>query len=454
MYWKIREGDSSRLVNRVFIALLVIIAALSIVLLSASLGRGASSVMGTQLRELQVFVHTETEAMFHRGGSGNGDGDDASSSATTTIYRSGTNDNSGSDTTSKEALALSCEFDPTYRPQTMKVFQVYYEPPTELMEHNRFFLPENAEFAFSNDHEEMEASMREASRMLEACGVVDGAYEAFAGIRAISTRSNIWRAAMLWMYGGLYMDHKVVLMQPLTTFVDFEKDTILLPKDCHHGKDGTNIHPVQTSILWSIAKHPILEQILRLQVERASSHFYGTSPLAVTGPLAFIEAVQQYTGPLRAHRNISFGPEDACMYSLRDTKTFCSESVFRLDDGSGEVVAVWDYSLRKAGKEKSNYQELWRMHQLYCTDSKPIWWDSVDYCKEREGQGQGGGGEGNSARKQSTNDHIKDRYRENRRSHHLHRTRLKKQSDESEETKLRCETFLKSSSHDDDDDMN
>ena len=89
MYWKIREGDS-RLVNRVFIALLVIIAALSIVLLSASLGRGASSVMGTQLRELQVFVHTETEAVFHRGGSGNGDGDDASSSATTTIYRDDT----------------------------------------------------------------------------------------------------------------------------------------------------------------------------------------------------------------------------------------------------------------------------------------------------------------------------------------------------------------------------
>ena len=109
MYWKIREGDS-RLVNRVFIALLVIIAALSIVLLSASLGRGASSVMGTQLRELQVFVHTETEAVFHRGGSGNGDGDDASSSATTTIYRDDTdmadddNENDDTDMVDEEIL--------------------------------------------------------------------------------------------------------------------------------------------------------------------------------------------------------------------------------------------------------------------------------------------------------------------------------------------------------------
>lgn len=103
-------GLSSRLVNRVFIALLVIIAALSIVLLSASLGRGASSVMGTQLRELQVFVHTETEAVFHRGGSGNGDGDDASSSATTTIYRDDTdmadddNENDDTDMVDEEIL--------------------------------------------------------------------------------------------------------------------------------------------------------------------------------------------------------------------------------------------------------------------------------------------------------------------------------------------------------------
>ena len=102
--------------------------------------------------------------------------------------------------------SFECDYEKAFNASDrLKVFQVYSEPPTSLMEHNRHHLPEGAEFVFVDHLEGMEASMREVSRLLELCGVVEGAYEALMDVRAISTRSNIWRAAMLWAHGGLYM---------------------------------------------------------------------------------------------------------------------------------------------------------------------------------------------------------------------------------------------------------
>jgi hypothetical protein len=192
--------------------------------------------------------------------------------------------------------APGCTIDTINRQKHLKVFQVYREAPTQLMEHNRHYLPDGAEFMFYNDHEEMDKSMREASKLLEHCGSVHGAYEAFASIRAIAARSDIWRAAMLWMHGGLYMDHKVVLTQPLTNFINLENDTIFLPKDLQHqtlnmGKCCSGDWPVQSSLLWSLPRHPILEEILRLQVKRVRSHYYGSSPLETTGPVLYTEAL-------------------------------------------------------------------------------------------------------------------------------------------------------------------
>ena len=116
----------------------------------------------------------------------------------------------GFDPRDTTATFFECDYAKVPAPANLKVFQVYSEPPTLLMEHNKHYLPEGSEFVFYEHLDGMEASMREASRLLEHCGVVKGAYEALMDVRAMADRADIWRVAVLWMHGGLYMDHKMI----------------------------------------------------------------------------------------------------------------------------------------------------------------------------------------------------------------------------------------------------
>ena len=71
-----RSASPSRLWKRIVVAVLVVFGALSIILLSASLGRGAGSMMGAQLSHLEIFVHSETGAVFRKDAGAHLDGDE------------------------------------------------------------------------------------------------------------------------------------------------------------------------------------------------------------------------------------------------------------------------------------------------------------------------------------------------------------------------------------------
>ena len=178
----------------------------------------------------------------------------------------------GFDPRDTTATFFECDYAKVPAPANLKVFQVYSEPPTLLMEHNKHYLPEGSEFVFYEHLDGMEASMREASRLLEHCGVVEGAYEALMDVRAMADRADIWRVAVLWMHGGLYMDHKMILARPFESFVDVHEDTILLPVDLEH--TGTRA-PVQNALLWSRPRHPVLAEILKHQVMNVKNRFHG-----------------------------------------------------------------------------------------------------------------------------------------------------------------------------------
>ena len=98
------------------------------------------------------------------------------------------------------------------------MFQVYRSEPTRFMEHNAHFLPRNSVFRFYNDHDAMDASVKEIDRVLAQEGVAHGFYEAFSMLRPVAFQTDLWRAAVLWLSGGLYMDHKILLAEPLDIY--------------------------------------------------------------------------------------------------------------------------------------------------------------------------------------------------------------------------------------------
>ena len=75
--------------------------------------------------------------------------------------------------------------------------------------------------------------MLELSNKLEKCEGISGVAQAFADLRPKSYKSDLYRAAQLWDTGGLWMDDKIMLTKPFSSFVDVEKDLVVLPKDVH-----------------------------------------------------------------------------------------------------------------------------------------------------------------------------------------------------------------------------
>jgi hypothetical protein len=221
--------------------------------------------------------------------------------------------------TARNKSSHICDFFDVPPSDHLKVFQVYRNKPERLNVHNTHFLPKGAEFFFVDDRKGMEESMKEASVLLEQCGVVSGAYEAMMTLRALAFRADIWRVAMLWLHGGLYMDHKIALTQPLSSFVDLQNDNILLPLDFDHTSqtrylDGTT-RSVLNGLLWSRPRHPILAEILRLQVQHVRERFYGDSSLDITGPNAYGMALQSYPGYV-PNRTIEYHSAGRAAYKL------------------------------------------------------------------------------------------------------------------------------------------
>jgi hypothetical protein len=96
------------------------------------------------------------------------------------------------------------------------------------IENNRKFLPENTSFNALSDHD-MYLRILDLSTKLEKCGDIYGVAQAFIDLRPMAFRADLYRACQLWDTGGLWLDDKIWLTQSFSSFVDIEKDLVVLP---------------------------------------------------------------------------------------------------------------------------------------------------------------------------------------------------------------------------------
>ena len=89
-------------------------------------------------------------------------------------------------------------------------------------------MPNGTEFHFYNQLE-ADASVKNISKKLEAIGIT-GVYDAYAALRAKSFKSDIWRWAIMWDQGGIYLDAKLFLTEK-PDWIDFENEELILCGD-------------------------------------------------------------------------------------------------------------------------------------------------------------------------------------------------------------------------------
>lgn len=98
-------------------------------------------------------------------------------------------------------------------------------------------------------------------------------------------KADLWRYCVLYIKGGVYADHKLILEKPLDD---------MLPEDLHfatyqdrpqkHRTHWHYSHYIWQAFLISEPGHPFLKQAIDMIVTNVQNGFYGHDTLCITGP--------------------------------------------------------------------------------------------------------------------------------------------------------------------------
>ncbi|CAK0789287.1 unnamed protein product [Prorocentrum cordatum] len=192
----------------------------------------------------------------------------------------------------------------------------------------------------------MDDSVRKISMLLAAKGITD-VDKAYFNLRPGAFRADVWRLMQLWAEGGVYLDANINLTHELTYWIDFSNDELVVVRDTGV-KDG-----IWNAMMAAEQGNQYLQNALADITSHILTHYYGTNPLAITGPIALGSSFMKdhrYPNGLRRELEWKGG-------KVNNTKT-------------AEVVAQKDEKLHDKDPSK-HYDPMWRHHQVYCDQKGP-----------------------------------------------------------------------------------
>ena len=233
--------------------------------------------------------------------------------------------------------------------------------------------PSHYRFLYYDD-DDMMKSMAQLDPLLEAEGV-SGTLKAFQDLRPGAFKADIWRYAILWACGGIYVDGKMRLAQDWDAFL--RKEMTLGKYTFDDGGDhliscidrwvtrldrNQTIKGVWQGLLVSTPRHPDLLRVLRHVVDNVVHRRYFPDEgklemLYVTGPAAFARATQTAGSGWKGRIHLpchmgNHGPQLRTIW------------------GSGSVLFVQDAQLHEGlrGGPEQSYPELYKKHLTYMDD--------------------------------------------------------------------------------------
>mmetsp|Transcript_29870 Transcript_29870/g.55984 ORF Transcript_29870/g.55984 Transcript_29870/m.55984 type:complete len:338 (+) Transcript_29870:97-1110(+) len=257
------------------------------------------------------------------------------------------------------------------------VWQTSKVKPTDLMRHNRQFLPADAEFRWHSDSA-MHKSVREIALVMDKEGLVSGACEAFHNLRPYAYRADLWRSMVLWMHGGLYLDHKLALLQPIESWLNLSTDELILPQDERHGKWMGGSPPVWNGLMYSKPRHPAWIAIIRHILDNIRERRYFThsvdngDPLAISGPIAYahgLDLVQ--SSHLSARRDLVLVEHRKLPHCATILEKDVTYTIHLEVKGTGLPAVIEHPSLKIDRDDTTHYDFLFRAHQVYCDEPGP-----------------------------------------------------------------------------------
>jgi len=291
--------------------------------------------------------------------------------------------------------------------------QVFYTGKTDGHLQNltygpRGHWPDDFKYYFF-DNVAVDMSMRTLSALLE--DEVPGIYNAFKMLRPWSFRADIWRYCILWACGGVYVDSKLALAEPLDEFIweigfnpaSLNATTTPQLYSCRDELASNSMHRrSRVTCLWQgllIAErgNAALLKTIRFVVEKIDQRWYPPIELSkmpwlfLTGPGAIALATQadnsNWEDDVKLRCRMTYTMNHGTQRGLNNPHLvgdwhFVDGNQTVYDDNMSHASFIADAGLHETQRTNS-YGKLFKAHVVYMDENIPANNTGL-WLKERE----------------------------------------------------------------------
>jgi mannosyltransferase OCH1-like enzyme len=188
-------------------------------------------------------------------------------------------------------------------------------------------------------------------------------YKSYNNIRPGAYKADLWRACVLYKYGGVYVDSYTEPFQSLTTIF----------KGCVKTDDSHKFISVKEKEFWGIhngfiactPNHPFMKQYINDMIENIENKYYGNTDLAITGPVCLLNSINKTLNLSRKIYKAGWNNYNISFY-LYEYKAGLYQPVYKNKD----IIMHKKYSLLDFIKQRliqynTTYTSMWTKKQVY-----------------------------------------------------------------------------------------
>ena len=170
-------------------------------------------------------------------------------------------------------------------------------------------------------------------------------------------KADLFRYAILYKQGGIYIDTGMTPKAPLSSFIK-PKDEFVCPEDA--GTGG-----LYNAFIAVVPNHPIMKKAIEMCIKNIEEENYGSCALSITGPKlleqAFVSCMNQPVLP-----NAKYGVKGEIRTLSYQVPSFCLDGVIFSDDKPVMAKIYSSYVTdRKKYNTKPHYSVLWQKKNVF-----------------------------------------------------------------------------------------
>ncbi|EDZ90660.1 glycosyltransferase family 32 protein [Francisella tularensis] len=230
--------------------------------------------------------------------------------------------------------------------------------------------------------------------------------EAYNNIYPKAYKADLFRYCILYMYGGVYSDVKIVPLQPIANILSNDIDFISVKDRFLKGFEFDGY--IYQAFLCSKPKHPFFKKAIQMIVENSQNNYYGNDPLSPTGPNLLGKAInicinkpcisrilpgkyqiQDFSYEILALKNHGIIDSNDKQFSLNSYPGYRNELYGDFELAKSYFICWFndkcyirsDFKTRFKSKYYSNKKELYFVDYLYITKNiTKARWSAIKYC--------------------------------------------------------------------------